>query len=107
MAGALSKIEAMRRLLRWHDKETRSRQATGGFLMGMRIEGNSDTDTVVKLHLFCDEPHEIRATTEEVFFHVDGFIAEHRKAMNAGWLERTDSSRGRIWICPRCSGKKV
>jgi hypothetical protein len=72
-------------------------------LMGMSIEGA--VGETVKLHLFCDEPHEIRSTTEEVFFHVDGFIEEHRMAMKAGWLERDGSSRGRVWICPRCSGK--
>jgi hypothetical protein len=73
--------------------------------MGMRLEGFAGEP--VKLSLLCDEPHETRATTEQVFFHKDGFIEEHRMAMDAGWLERDGGSRGRIWVCPRCSGKKV
>ena len=31
--------------------------------------------------------------------------AEHALAMRAGWKERDGKSRGRLWLCPLCSGK--
>jgi hypothetical protein len=40
----------------------------------------------------------------ETFQHADGFIGCHAAAMKAGWLER-QSTQGRQWLCPACSGK--
>lgn len=36
-----------------------------------------------------------------------GFIDQHANAMKAGWLERADADRGRIFLGPCCSGKRL
>lgn len=58
----------------------------------------------VSVTLECDQPEEIFCRGFEVFQHDDGYIGAHAAAMDAGWLER-QSPRGRMWICPACSGK--
>lgn len=37
-------------------------------------------------------------------FEREDYVTAHADAMKAGWLERQSSS-GRLWICPACSGK--
>jgi hypothetical protein len=43
-------------------------------------------------------------TRTDRFNSPDGFIAQHRAAMNVGWKE---TSRGgkTVFLCPECSGK--
>ena len=78
--------------------------------MGMRIHSNrhgldqSQRDRVL-LRLECDGDHGLFGPPVQNFEHPDGFIGEHRAAMDAGWLERDGGSRGRLWLCPECSGK--
>jgi len=69
------------------------------------VTGRSPTPPIgVSVTLECDEATAFFCRGFEVFEHEDGFIGAHAAAMKAGWLER-QSPRGRLWICPRCSGK--
>lgn len=55
--------------------------------------------------LECDsDAREMFCRGFETFQHADGFIGCHAAAMKAGWLER-QSTQGRQWLCPACSGK--
>lgn len=58
----------------------------------------------VSVFLECDEPESIFCRGFATFEHEDGYVGAHKDAMAAGWLER-QSPRGRLWICPACSGK--
>lgn len=64
--------------------------------MGIMIEAKLVT-------LECDVRTEFFCRGFETFEHVDSFGA-HADAMRAGWLER-QTSQGRKWLCPACSGK--
>ena len=60
----------------------------------------------VTLTLTCDGDHgDLFGSIIGTFQHADGFAAEHALAMRAGWTERDGKSRGRLWLCPLCSGK--
>lgn len=37
--------------------------------------------------------------------HPDGYMGAHGAAMQMGWLER-QTSQGRKFLCPTCSGKR-
>lgn len=52
----------------------------------------------------CDDTSEMFCRGFETFTDPDGYIGIHKAAMAAGWLER-HAPQGRIWLCPRCSGK--
>ena len=54
--------------------------------------------------LECEAVEDLLCRGFEKFTHPDGYIAMHRQAMDAGWLER-QTDQGRSWVCPRCSGK--
>lgn len=57
--------------------------------------------------LECDsDAREMFCRGFETFESLDGFIGCHAAAMKAGWLER-QSTQGRQWLCPTCSGKRV
>jgi hypothetical protein len=58
----------------------------------------------IAVTLICDEARSLLCAGEQAF-SAGGFIESHSAAMRAGWLER-DSSAGRAWVCPACSGKK-
>lgn len=58
----------------------------------------------VQVRLECDEPTEIFCRGFESFTSPDGYIGAHAAALKAGWLER-QSPKGRLWLCPTCSGK--
>lgn len=38
------------------------------------------------------------------YSHEQGYVGAHSMAMADGWLER-HTTKGRLWLCPRCSGK--
>lgn len=57
-----------------------------------------------EIRLECDIANEFFCCGFETFQSPDGFVGCHKLAMKAGWLER-QSSDGRQWLCPRCSGK--
>lgn len=57
----------------------------------------------IAVDLTCDEPKGMFCING-TFQHPDGFIAIHAAAIKAGWLERY-ADRGRLWLCPACSGK--
>lgn len=85
--------------------------------MGMRITTGAGTfdpaggaqayPLPVALVLTCDGDHGLMLLppTEQRFEHPLGYIAMHAMAMRAGWIERQDANRGRIWLGPCCSGK--
>lgn len=54
--------------------------------------------------LRCDAATSQLCLEGESFMHPDGFVGCHVDAMTAGWLER-HTPKGRLWLCPRCSGK--
>jgi hypothetical protein len=56
------------------------------------------------LILTCDGDHGLLPAVSQRFDQ-DGYIAQHAAAMRAGWKETHD--RGRIFLCPECSGKTV
>lgn len=58
----------------------------------------------VSVFLECDEVESIFCRGFATFEDDDGYVGAHKAAMKAGWLER-QSPRGRLWICPACSGK--
>lgn len=77
--------------------------------MGISIEAAGDIDYKptplgVIVTLECDETSEFFCRGFDRFEHPDGYVGAHAQAMKAGWLER-QTSQGRKWICPRCSGK--
>jgi len=55
------------------------------------------------IELTCDSPKSLECDVSQTF--VSGYIEAHTNAMRSGWLER-DAPKGRLWICPSCSGKK-
>lgn len=60
------------------------------------------------LELRCDaETDGLFPPARAIFRHPDGFVGSYSAAMKAGWLERHDPKRGRLFLCPDCSGKKV
>lgn len=84
-----------------------SRSAWKEMALGITITADEDGTTFPRkttLLLECDAVEEFFCRGAEAFTHPDGFIGAHRDAMKAGWLER-QTSDGRIWMCPRCSGK--
>ena len=74
--------------------------------MGIKIEATQTIDFPYPfgMTLECDAAREIFCRGVEVFADPQGFIGCHKLAMKAGWLER-NTSTGREWLCPRCSGK--
>ena len=62
-------------------------------------------ESPVVLQLDCDARSSELCCGAEVFLHPDGYIGQHRLAMEAGWLDRAGPN-GRMWLCPKCSGKK-
>jgi hypothetical protein len=58
----------------------------------------------VAVDLECDEASEFFCRGIETFTSEEGFVGAHAAAMKAGWLER-NGPNGRMWLCPRCSGK--
>lgn len=56
------------------------------------------------LELACDEDHGFLDAPSQKFTK-GGFIEQFSKAMDVGWKEKIHQSRGRIFICPGCSGK--
>jgi hypothetical protein len=61
-----------------------------------------------EMTLDCDEAKDIFCHGYQTYkWQDDGFVGAHKQAMADGWLERQSGSRGRLWICPGCSGKKV
>lgn len=78
--------------------------------MGMIIRATEPYSHVppisVALDLECDEPTAMFCRGFVTFTSTDGYVGAHREAMKAGWLER-QSPRGRLWICPECSGKRT
>jgi hypothetical protein len=58
----------------------------------------------VAVDLACDAPTQMFCRGTETFTSPEGFVGAHAAAMAAGWLER-QSTRGRLWLCPSCSGK--
>jgi hypothetical protein len=77
--------------------------------MGIIIGGMTETREPpypigVRVTLECDAATEFFCRGFAHFEHADGFVGAHAMAMSAGWLER-QSSQGRLWLCPECSGK--
>jgi hypothetical protein len=76
--------------------------------MGISIEVDAivpvDSPERLVMTLECEDTSDIFCRGFEKFSHADGYIAMHRQAMDAGWLER-QTDQGRAWVCPRCSGK--
>jgi hypothetical protein len=58
----------------------------------------------IAIELECDEPSEMFCRGVATFSSSEGYIGAHTVAMKSGWLER-QSPRGRLWVCPECSGK--
>jgi hypothetical protein len=56
------------------------------------------------LILTCDGGECGLFPTSAEFVHPQGYIAQYRAAMNAGWKD-TQGPQGRIFLCPACSGK--
>jgi hypothetical protein len=80
-------------------------------LMGMKVICLDEFAVLPRpcaLELSCDVEGGLFLfpTTTARFASPEGFIVQHRDAMAAGWLERDGGARGRIWVCPECSGKK-
>lgn len=74
--------------------------------MGLMIEADESTPYpyATTLTLTCDgDQHGLFGLTG-TFQHAEGFMAEYRLAMNAGWKD-TQGPQGRIFLCPACSGK--
>jgi hypothetical protein len=59
---------------------------------------------LITVTLSCDAATDIFCRGFADFTSRDGYIGAHSQAMAAGWLER-QTSQGRLWLCPRCSGK--
>jgi hypothetical protein len=81
---------------------------TGAILMGIIISAADRAAPSgiipVLLRLQCDDATGFFCHGVAKFEHQDGYIGAHAAAMKAGWLER-QSSQGRLWLCPECSGK--
>ena len=60
----------------------------------------------VKVELECDDTSDMFCRGIATFTNQDGYIGANADAMKAGWLERRTPD-GRLWICPRCSGKEI
>lgn len=70
--------------------------------MGISIE--SIGPERVRVTLECDVREAMFCHGVTDFEHNDGFVGCHITAMHKGWLER-QTSNGRIFLCPECSGK--
>lgn len=66
-------------------------------------EGSAAPATII-LTLQCDSAEDMFCRGFTSYQHEDGFPGAHSAAMRDGWLER-QSANGRLWLCPRCSGK--
>lgn len=77
--------------------------------MGIIIRGAEPFGHVppipVEITLECDEATAMFCRGFATFQSPEGFVGAHSQAMAAGWLERNGGARGRIWLCPECSGK--
>jgi hypothetical protein len=74
--------------------------------MGMSIaaHGTGPYPRSVTVTLTCDAATDIFCRGFEGLSSPDGFVGCHSAAIEQGWLER-QARQGRIWLCPRCSGK--
>lgn len=59
----------------------------------------------ILVELECDEASGMFCRGIETFTDKAGYVGCHAAAMARGWLER-QSSQGRLWLCPQCSGKQ-
>lgn len=64
----------------------------------------SSASTPIEMVLKCDVASEMFCRGFEKFTGDAGFIGCHAAAIAKGWLER-QGPRGRLWLCPECSGK--
>jgi hypothetical protein len=73
-------------------------------LMGLQITGDDHGlyPRASRLILACDGAG---CSNGAVFADGEGFIAQYRAAMAAGWLERRGKGE-RQFLCPACSGKR-
>jgi hypothetical protein len=73
--------------------------------MGLQITGDEfgPYPRASRLILTCDQ---VACSNGAVFTDGKGFIAQHRSAIAAGWIERRMSGERRF-LCPTCSGKKA
>ncbi len=58
----------------------------------------------VVVRLECDDASMMFCHGFADFRDPAGYVGAHAKAMAAGWMERS-SPKGRLWLCPECSGK--
>jgi len=74
-------------------------------MMGISVAIENAAYPHITLTLECDaDPKVMFCRGFETFNDAEGFISCHKAAMAHGWLER-NTSKGRIWLCPACSGK--
>ena len=73
--------------------------------MGIDISAKNNDPQIgeVVTVLTCDAADEFFCRGSEAF-EDGGFIEQHTKAIEVGWLER-QAPQGRLWLCPACSGK--
>lgn len=59
-----------------------------------------------RLTLTCDDPEPamFKCVASQSFEHPEGFVAQYRMAMRAGWKD-THAFGRRVFLCPGCSGK--
>lgn len=69
--------------------------------MGIEISRLADQHNIL-VNLICDAEG---CGWNEYFTRLDGYVGVHNAVMSMGWLER-NGPQGRLWLCPRCSGKK-
>lgn len=70
--------------------------------MGIAITADAK-QTGITVVLGCDDASQMFCRGFQSFIS-PGYIEAHAEAMKAGWLER-QTSQGRQWLCPTCSGK--
>jgi hypothetical protein len=70
--------------------------------MGIAAEMNGYYPRDITLTLSCDAA---ACLAFEAFTSPDGYVGCHAAAMTKGWLER-QAPQGRLWLCPKCSGKR-
>ncbi len=77
-------------------------------MMGISIYAvdGPDIPRHIVVDLECDATTEMFCRGVESFMHPDGFVGSHADAMVKCWLER-QTSQGRLWLCPQCSGKRT
>jgi hypothetical protein len=68
------------------------------------IDSNPHPPYGIRVDLECESAGDMFCRGVERFENENGYIGCHAMAMDAGWLER-QTPQGRIWLCPRCSGK--